>query len=172
MRIVLLLGAFHMTLMAATNTSRPLSVVPAVDLKRYVGTWYEIARLPNRFQRKCASDTSATYTLRDDGKITVLNQCRTPDGQITTAKGTARIASKDGPNTKLKVTFFWPFYGDYWIIDLDPNYGWAVIGEPGRKYFWILSRERRMDDALFNSIVERAKAQGYDLTELMRTKQG
>jgi apolipoprotein D and lipocalin family protein len=171
MRIAILLGAFHMTLLAAAGTPRPLDVVPSVDLNRYAGTWHEIARLPNRFQRKCASDTSATYTLRDDGKITVLNQCRTSDGQITTAKGTAKIASKDGPNTKLKVTFFWPFYGNYWIIDLDPNYGWVVVGEPSRKYFWILSRERRMEDALFNSIVERAKAQGYDLTELMKAKQ-
>jgi apolipoprotein D and lipocalin family protein len=171
MRIALLLGALHMTLMAAASTPRPLDVVPAVDLNRYMGTWHEIARLPNRFQRKCASNTSATYTLRDDGKITVLNQCRTADGGITTAKGSARIASKDGPNTKLKVTFFWPFYGDYWIIDLDPGYGWAVVGEPSRKYFWVLARERRMDEALFNSIVERAKAQGYDLTGLIKTKQ-
>ncbi len=170
MHIAFLLGAFHMIMMAGPIDSRTLQVVPSVNLERYMGAWYEIARLPNRFQRKCASDTRATYTLRGDGKITVLNQCRTSEGGVTTAQGTARLASKDGPNTKLKVTFFWPFYGDYWIIDLDPAYQWAVVGEPDRKYFWILARQPKLDDAVFDSIVNRARAQGYDLTGLIRTK--
>jgi apolipoprotein D and lipocalin family protein len=149
-----------------------LQVVPSVDLNRYAGKWYEVARLPNRFQKKCTSGASATYTLRPDGKITVLNECRTADGSITSAKGTAKLASKQGPNTKLKVTFFWPFYGDYWIIDLDPDYRWAAIGEPDRKYFWILAREPQLDDAVFSGILERAKAQGYDLRDLIRPAPG
>jgi apolipoprotein D and lipocalin family protein len=149
-----------------------LQVVPTVDLARYAGKWYEIARLPNRFQRMCASDTSAMYALRGDGKITVVNECRTADARITSAHGTAHVASKAGPSAKLKATFFWPFYGDYWIIDLDPNYRWAVVGEPGRKYLWILGRDRRMEEGLFNSIVERIKAQGYDLADLVKTKHG
>ena len=159
-----------MGLFASGGVERPLQVVPAVDLARYAGKWYEIARLPNRFQRMCASDTSAMYTVRGDGKITVANECRTADGRITSAKGTAQVASKAGLNSKLKVTFFWPFYGDYWVIDLDPDYRWAVVGEPDRKYVWILSRDRRMDEALFHGIVERIKTQGYNLTNLITTK--
>jgi apolipoprotein D and lipocalin family protein len=146
-----------------------MQVVPSVDLTRYAGKWYEIARLPNRFQRDCASDTSATYTLRPDGKITVLNQCRQSDGRVKSATGTGRLAGGKEPNSKLRVTFFWPFYGNYWIIDLEPDYRWAVVGEPDRKYFWILSREPQLDEALYSQIVERARNQGYDLGPLLRT---
>lgn len=155
----------------AAGKQTPMQVVPSVDLTRYAGKWYEIARLPNRFQRDCASDTSATYTLRPDGKITVLNQCRQSDGRLKSAKGTARVADPKGPSTKLKVTFFWPFSGNYWIIDLDPEYRWAVVGEPGRDYLWILSREPRLDEAQYQQIIERAKQQGYEVGRLMRTAQ-
>ena len=169
LRMLKLIGACAVSLFATEVTKRPLQVVPAVDLARYAGRWYEIARLPNRFQRKCSSDTIAMYSLRGDGKITVVNECRMADGHITSVKGTAHAASKVGSNTKLKVTFFWPFYGDYWIIDLDPEYRWAVVGEPDRKYLWILARDRSMEEGLFNSIVERIKAQGYDIRNLVRT---
>jgi len=155
----------------ATGSQPPLQVVPSVDLARYAGKWYEIARLPNRFQRDCATNTTATYTLRPDGKITVVNECRKADGRLKSAKGTARVADPKGPNTKLKVTFFWPFSGNYWIIDLDPEYRWVVVGEPGRDYLWILSREPRMDDAIYNQIIERVKQQGYEVGRLMRTAQ-
>jgi apolipoprotein D and lipocalin family protein len=158
-----------LVLMSSTERRTPLQVVPSVDLPRYAGSWYEIARLPNRFQRDCASDTTATYTLRADGKLTVLNTCRTSDGRTKSAKGTARVADNKGPKTKLKVTFFWPFSGNYWIIDLDPDYRWAVVGEPDRKYLWILSRTPRMDGTLYEQILERAKQQGYDLTRLLKT---
>lgn len=150
----------------------PLDVVPSVDLNKYAGKWYEIARLPNRFQRDCAGNTTATYTLRPDGKITVLNECQKADGQRKSAKGTARVADAKGPNTKLNVTFFWPFSGKYWIIDLDPGYRWAVVGEPGRDYLWILSREPAMDAALYQQIVERAKQRGFDTGKLLKTRQG
>jgi apolipoprotein D and lipocalin family protein len=153
----------------AAGKQAPMQVVPSVDLTRYAGKWYEIARLPNRFQRDCASDTSATYTLRPDGKITVLNQCRQSDGRVKSATGTGRLAGGKEPNSKLRVTFFWPFYGNYWIIDLEPDYRWAVVGEPDRKYFWILSREPQLDEALYSQIVERARNQGYDLGPLLRT---
>ncbi|MFN0171798.1 MAG: lipocalin family protein [Bryobacteraceae bacterium] len=153
----------------AAGKQAPLQVVPSVDLTRYMGRWYEIARLPNRFQRDCASDTSATYTLRPDGKITVLNQCRQSDGRFKSATGTARLAGAKEPNSKLSVTFFWPFYGNYWIVDLEPDYRWAVVGEPDRKYFWILSREPRLDEALYSEIVKRARNQGYDISPLLRT---
>jgi apolipoprotein D and lipocalin family protein len=114
---------------------------------------------------------TATYALRPDGKISVVNACRASDGRMKTAKGTARLAGKKEPNSKLKVTFFWPFYGNYWIIDLDPDYKWAVVGEPGRRYLWVLSREPHLEGALYQEILERAKKQGYDVTPMIRTKQ-
>ena len=146
-----------------------MQVVPSVDLARYAGKWYEIARLPNRFQRHCASDTTAGYTLRPDGKIAVVNQCRQSDGRMKAANGTARRAGAKEPSTKLKVTFFWPFSGNYWIIDLDPDYRWAVVGEPSRKFLWVLSREPRLDAAIYDQILDRAKKQGYDVGPLIKT---
>ena len=156
---------------AARAAAPSLRVVPSVDLQRYAGKWYEIARFPNRFQRNCASSVTATYTLRPDGRITVLNACRTPAGAIKDITGTARIADPKGPNTKLKVTFFWPFSGNYWILDLDPNYRWAVIGEPRRDYLWILSRDPHMPPDLYRQIVDRIAKQSYDVTRLIQTPQ-
>ena len=161
---------FGAVMIVAADMQAPMQVVSSVDLARYAGKWYEIARLPNRFQRDCASDTTASYTLRLDGKITVVNACRTSEGTAKTATGTARLASDKEPNSKLKVSFFWPFYGNYWIIDLDPDYKWAVVGEPGRKYFWILSREPRLDDTLYQQVLDRAKQQGYDVSRLIKTR--
>lgn len=162
------------TLLLAAVTSAatsPLPVVPQVDLKRYTGTWHEIARLPNRFQRACVADTQATYTLRPDGKITVLNRCRTASGSTKSATGTARVADAKGPNSKLKVTFFWPFSGDYWIIGLDAEYRWALVGEPGRDYLWILSRTPKLEEATYRHIVELARQQGFPTGSLMTTPQ-
>jgi apolipoprotein D and lipocalin family protein len=153
----------------AFHGAEPLDVAPSVDLGRYAGKWYEIARLPNRFQRDCATNTTATYTLRTDGKVTVINECRTAGGRTRSAKGIARVADARGPNTKLKVTFFWPFSGDYWIIGLDPEYRWAVVGEPGRDYLWILSREPRLDSTLYERILERARLQGFDTSKMIKT---
>jgi len=153
------------------GSNAPMQVVPSVDLMRYQGKWYEIARYPNRFQRACTGNTTATYTLRPDGKMTVLNECRTAEGKTKSAKGTARVADPKGPNTKLKVSFFWPFSGNYWIIALDPEYRWAVIGEPSRDYLWILSRDPQMDPALYEQLVEKAEQQGYNPARLMKTPQ-
>ncbi len=108
----------------------------SVDLSRYVGRWYEIAGLPNRFEKKCADSVTATYALRSDGKIEAVNRCRKSSGEYTTAKGKAKVVDKQ-TNAKLKVTFFWPFYGDYGILDLGPNYEYAVVGDPSRDYLWI-----------------------------------
>ena len=158
--------------MGARESLPPLEVVPQVDLSRYMGTWYEIARFPHRFQEGCVA-TKATYALREDGKVDVLNECRTEsiDGSVRTAKGTARVVDKKS-NAKLKVTFFWPFYGDYWIIDLGENYEYAVVGHPGRNYLWILSRTPSMDDALYNQILERLqKEKAYDTSKLIKTVQ-
>jgi apolipoprotein D and lipocalin family protein len=170
--LLLMIGAILRTVpVQGANSQPPLKVVPSVDLARYAGKWYETARLPNRFQRDCATNTTATYTLRPDGKITVVNECRKAGGYLKSAKGTARVADPKGPNTKLKVSFFWPFSGNYWIIDLDPEYRWVVVGEPGRDYLWILSREPRMNDTLYDQIIERVQQQGFEVGRLMKTAQ-
>ena len=147
-----------------------LEVVQSVDLTRYIGRWYEIARLPNSFQKKCADTVTANYTMREDGKIEVINRCRKASGEYTTAKGKAKIVDKK-TNAKLKVTFFWPIYGDYWILDLGPNYEYAVVGEPGRKYLWILSRSPRMDEALFQQLLQKMAAKGFNTEMMIRTSQ-
>jgi apolipoprotein D and lipocalin family protein len=147
-----------------------LQTVPSVDLARYSGTWYEIARYPNWFQRKCSCDTGATYTLRPDGKVSVVNACRRSDGRMDIARGLARVADKR-TNARLKVSFFWPFSGDYWIIGLGGNYEYAVIGEPGRKYLWILSRTPQLDATLYAEAVETARRAGYNPERLMNTPQ-
>lgn len=112
----------------------------------------------------------ATYTRREDGKIEVLNQCRKADGSIASAKGKAKVADKK-TNAKLRVTFFWPFYGDYWVIGLDPEYRWAVVGEPSRKYLWILSRTPQMTDADYERALAVVREKGYEPERLMRTAQ-
>ena len=147
-----------------------LEVVQSVDLTRYVGRWYEIARLPNSFQKKCADTVTADYKMSEDGKIEVVNRCRKASGEYTTATGEAKIVDKK-TNAKLKVTFFWPFYGDYWILDLGPNYEYAVVGEPGRKYLWILSRSPQMDEALLQQLLQKMAAEGFNTEMMIRTAQ-
>jgi apolipoprotein D and lipocalin family protein len=148
----------------------PLESVTWVDLDRYMGRWYEIARYPNRFERKCESNVTATYTLRSDGKVGVVNACRSREGKLKQSRGWAKVVDRK-TGAKLKVTFFWPFFGDYWIIDLSPDYEYAVIGEPSRKYLWILSRTPAMDDRLYAEITGRLAAKGYDATKLQRGMQ-
>ena len=158
------------TVAFAARKTEPLVTVRQVDLNRYAGTWYEIARYPNRFQKKCDGDTKALYLLRDDGTVGVLNSCRKSDGTVTSNKGTAKVVDPV-TNAKLKVTFFWPFSGDYWILDLAPDYSYAVVGEPSRKYLWILSRTPQMDETTYREITERIRFLGYDPARLMKTKQ-
>ncbi|UCH70569.1 MAG: lipocalin family protein [Candidatus Bathyarchaeota archaeon] len=143
-----------------------LEVVSHVELEKYLGKWYEIAHLPARFQQGC-TDTTATYTLSKEGSITVLNEC-VRNGKLKQAKGKAKVVDKKS-GAKLKVTFFWPFYGDYWIIDLGKDYDYAVVGTPNRKYLWILSRTPQMDDKLFFQLTESAKTKGFDVNKLIKT---
>lgn len=155
----------------ATTTAReglpPLTTVPAVDLDRYVGTWFEIASFPQSFQKGCTA-TTATYTKQSDGTIEVNNQCRlgSPDGEHKDAIGRARVGES---TAKLEVSFFGPFWADYWVIALDDDYAYAVVGHPSRDYLWILSRTPTLDDASFARITDTLVAQGYDLTRLVRT---
>jgi len=149
-----------------TLTNNSLEVVPHVDLKRYLGKWYEIAHLPAGFQKNC-EQTTATYFLLNDDSISVLNEC-TRNGKYTKAKGKAKVVDKT-TNAKLKVTFFWPFYGDYWIIKLGEAYDYAVVGTPNRKYLWILNRTPQMDNALLSQIIEFVKSNGFDVENLIKT---
>jgi len=143
-----------------------LEVVPRVDLGKYLGKWYEIAHLPFRFEDGC-TDITATYSLSKDGNVSVLNECLR-DGKLKRAKGKAKVVDKN-TGAKLKVTFFWPFSADYWIIDLGNDYDYAVVGTPNRKYLWILSRTPKMDDKLFSQLIESAKSKGFDVNKLIKT---
>jgi apolipoprotein D and lipocalin family protein len=161
--------------MHVQDTSPPLHVVSFVDLTRYTGTWYEIARYAHKFQKGCIG-SKATYALRDDGKLSVLNECyedtdkNTLKNTLRSAKGKAWIVDTN-TNAKLKVSFFWPFSGDYWIIDLGKDYDYAVIGHPDRKYLWILSRTSVMHESVYEGILNRLQEQHYDTSRLIRTQQ-
>jgi apolipoprotein D and lipocalin family protein len=174
-KLLMLLSIINFSLLSCSLGTKkeipPLKVVPSVDLQKYVGTWYEIARFPHRFQEGCVG-TTATYTLREDGKIDVLNLCRidTLDGKMKSASGKAWVVDNK-TKAKLKVSFFWPFSGHYWIIDLGDNYEYAVVGHPDRKFLWILSRSPVMDDNIYHSIIDKLKEQFYDTGKLIKTPQ-
>ena len=155
----------------AAKSDSPLTVVDAVNLNRYLGMWYEIASYPSWFQKGCTGST-AEYSLLSDDKIQVINRCHKEslEGPLKVSKGKAEVVDTT-TNAKLKVWFFWPFKGDYWIIDLSPDYQWAVVGEPSRKYLWILSRTPTMDGAIYQEILERLPQKGYDPVKLRRTDQ-
>lgn len=148
----------------------PLETVSQkVDLNRYLGRWYEIARYDNAFQKDCVAAT-ATYSMRHDGNISVLNQCRvsTLEGELRSAEGKAWVVDPE-TNAKLKVSFFWPFSGDYWIIELGEQYEYAVIGHPSRKYLWILGRSPEMDEKTYQFIMNAlATKHSYDPSLLIK----
>lgn len=146
--------------------SDELKTVAHVDLERYLGKWYEIARYDHRFERGC-SEVEAIYTKRDDGMIGVLNRCFIKeDNRTKEAHGRAKVADET-TNSKLKVTFFWPFYGNYWIIELAEDYRFVVVSEPKKEYFWILSRTPVMEQADLDGILERTNALGFDARKLI-----
>ena len=149
----------------------PLRAVSAVDLQRYLGKWYEIARLPRFFQRQCASDTVAEYKLRGDGAVTILNTCLKANGEVSEAEGTARI-EKGSNNAKLKVSFLPPLSGEYWIIALDRNYQWSVVGSPNRNSLWILAREPKLTQDKTDQALKAAREQGFDVAKLVFTPHG
>lgn len=178
----LLLGA---ALCALTYTPTPLAhaqpaltTVEKVDLGRYMGKWHEIALFPNRFQAQCIADTTATYVLQPDGRVEVTNRCRLSDGSIESIVGVARSAKGDTSGAKLQVRFA-PWYlsflpvvwGDYWVIELDGDYRFAVVSEPDRKFLWILSRTPVLDEATYQGILDRLTARGFDIKQLKKTPQ-
>jgi apolipoprotein D and lipocalin family protein len=152
------------------------SVVPHVDLDRYQGTWHEIARLPNRFQQKCVGDVTATYSLRSDGKLDVVNRCRVADGSYISAQGIAKRAGSNQPNSMLKVRFapaflsFLPMvWGDYHVLILAPDYSYAAVGSPDRRYLWILARAPTMSASTYRQILEELRAKGFEVERLSVT---
>ena len=179
---LLLLGALALTFTASAqehgnaSASTPLETIPTLDVARYMGNWYEIAKYPNWFQRKCAKDTRADYRLAEAGQVSVTNRCRTADGETIEAMGLAR---QIGPVTspKLQVRFapawlsFLPFvWGNYWVIDLDETYQLAAISEPGRDYLWILARTPTVDAGAYDALLARLAARGFDLKRLERSQ--
>ena len=156
---------------AAGEERPPLATVAQVDLTRYMGKWYEIASFPQKFQKGCYC-TIAEYEMTDKGYVRVINTCRKdgPQGKVKTAKGKAFVVEGSG-NAKLRVQFFWPFRGDYWIIDLAEDYSYAVVGDQSRNYLWILSRTPDLDEVLCQEILARAKDKGFDIGRLRKTDQ-
>jgi len=152
-----------------------LVTVKQVDLNKYVGLWYEIAKIPNSFQDQCAYGTTAEYKIDEDGDIIVTNSCYDDEGKIDVAEGLAKVVDKK-TNAKLEVSFFSilgirPFWGDYWIIGLDDNYQWAVVGTPNRKYGWVLSRTPSLPDSTMENIFEILKSQHYNPDDFEISKQ-
>ena len=156
--------------LSACASVRPLpSTVPAVNLKKYMGTWYEIASFPNLFQRGCQC-TTAHYTLTD-GRVNILNQCyKGASFQKSSASGIA-WPTPGSNNSKLTVQFFWPFKGDYWILYLSPHYQQVIVGSPNRQYLWFLSRNKTMTKKRFIQLEKIAQHKGYDTRQLRITQQ-
>jgi apolipoprotein D and lipocalin family protein len=171
----LLLLGLALTGCSATTTETlrlpPLRTVPSVDLERYVGTWYEIASYPQSFQEGCTA-TTAEYTAREDGEIDVVNRCRKGglDGPLSEARGRARVVDRE-THAKLEVSFFPLAWGEYWIIELAPDYRYAVVGHPSRDYLWILSRTPTLEQETFDRLLSALEAQGYPLDRLVLTPQ-
>jgi len=150
------------------NRSVPQPRKP-VDLQRYLGRWYETARYEQSFQKGCEGVT-ADYALMRDGSIEVVNRCRKPGGKISQARGRAKVVDTES-NAKLKVSFFGPFYGDYWVLDHADDYSWSIVGEPSGRYLWILNRQPTPTEAEVRQLIGRARILGYDTSMLVLTKQ-
>ena len=142
-----------------------------VDLSRYLGKWYEQARYEANFQAGCEA-VSAQYALKPDGHVSVINSCRqgSPSGALKRSEASARVV-EGSKGTKLKVTFFWPFEGDYWVLDRAPDYSWSIVGEPSGRYLWILTRSPAITPQQYSTLVGRAKTLGYNTALLRRTQQ-
>jgi apolipoprotein D and lipocalin family protein len=171
-----LLIAVSMLAAGQVQAPGPVQTVAAVDLNRYVGDWYEIARFPAWFQNKCTADVRASYAKRPDGRIDVVNRCRQADGTMTEARGVARVVDAR-TFAKLQVRFapaalsFLPFvWGDYWVLGLADDYSWAVVGSPDRKFLWVLARAPQLAGPVFESALATARANGFDVGRLIMTK--
>lgn len=168
---VLFLAGCNASKMRPSGNAQVPQPAKPVELERYLGTWYEQARYEASFQKDCEGVT-AEYAQKPDGTVRVLNTCRegSPTGPARTAEATARVV-EGSRGAKLKVTFFWPFEGDYWVLDRAEDYSWSVVGEPSGRYLWLLTRSPNPSPRQYEALVKRAAALGYDTQRLRRTKQ-
>ena len=179
MRLILGPLAFAAALLAGAASAQspnPLPTVEKVDFVRYAGTWYEIARLPNKLQADCAGDVSTTFTLRGMRTYDIVTRCRRNDGSEETDVGIARVQDLN-TNAKMEWRFlplavaWWPFaWTDYWIVDLAPDYSWAMAAMPSREAMWILARKPELDAATYDRLVAKARALGFETAKLIRTR--
>ena len=160
---------------SAARPPAPLVTIPSLDVTRYMGTWFEIAKYPNRFQKKCVADTRADYQLQPSGTVQVTNRCRTANGEMDEAVGEARqIGPATSPKLQVRFAPAWlsllPFvWGNYWVIDLDEAYQLVAVGEPKREFLWILSRTPTVNAAAYDALVARLQRMGFDPNQLERT---
>ena len=164
--------ALSLLLCASSGRAADVVAVEALDISRYAGTWYQIARLPVFFQRKCVAEVTAQYTLQDDGSIGVRNSCRNEKGELDTVEGVARVDREHPGRLEVRFAPDWlswlPLtWADYWVIALDPEYQWAMVGEPGRDYLWILARTPTLPPARLEALKREAEAMGYRLETLI-----
>lgn len=172
--IVLALSLMGTTSISSKNPTTMIdkSVVKELDLERYLGTWYEIARYNHSFERGLVGVT-ANYSIRKDGKIKVLNSGykKSLDGKFKQATGKAFIPNPETEPSKLKVSFFWNFYGDYYVMELDDDYQWAIIGSSSDNFLWILSRSPIIELRLYKELLDKIEARGYDTSKLIKVEQ-
>ena len=161
----------------AQQGDQAVKTIATLDVPRYLGTWYEIAKFPNWFQKKCVGNTKAVYTAKADGNLRVLNSCKTASGEISEAEGLARqIGGKDSPKLEVRfapewLSFLPVVWGDYWVIDLDPQYQVAAVSDPKREYLWVLSRTPQLDPKAYEDLLQRLKQQQFDIQKLELTAQ-
>ena len=170
-KVLLIIFLYATTMNCQSNKcNQPPKTVENFEIEKYLGTWYELARFDHSFERGLVGVT-ATYTLREDGMIKVLNQGykNSLQGELSQANGKAKITNKDCPS-KIQVSFFWFFYADYFVLDLDKDYQWAIVGSKSMNYLWILSRKPIVDDSLYDLLVQKAKNLGYDTLKLIKVK--
>ncbi|MCE2744463.1 MAG: lipocalin family protein [Burkholderiales bacterium] len=162
----------------AADTQQPLQTIQALDVPRYMGTWFEIAKYPNRFQKQCVANTSAEYSLQQNGSVKVLNRCRLASGELELAEGQARqIGAANSPKLEVRFAPAWlswlpMVWGNYWVIDLDPEYQLVAVSEPKREFLWVLARTQQVDKAKYDALLQRLKAKGFDLNRLELSPQG
>lgn len=162
----------------AADPPQPLQTIQSLDVPRYMGTWFEIAKYPNRFQKQCVRNTSAEYSLQKDGTVKVMNRCQLASGDMDEAEGRARqIGGLKSPKLQVRFAPAWlswlpMVWGKYWVIDLDPEYQLVAVSEPSREYLWVLARTQQVDEAKYNELLQRLKAKGFDLNKLELSPQG
>lgn len=174
MRLSLYSVFIALSLAACSSTPlTPMATVPSVDLNRYLGNWYQVSMIPNTFQKMCVADTQANYALADTwtgDSIRVTNRCRTVDGSIETAQGVAKVVEGSN-NAKLKVSFFRPFYGNYWVLALGDTYDWVLVGEPKRQFAWVLSRKPVLEKTSLEAAYTQAEKLGYTRSQFVSSPQ-